>query len=426
MNKKLKILVLSQVAWDDKNSFGNSFSNIFKGISEIEIANIYCGFGSPSTPVVHSFFQVNEKGLIKNLLNSKSSSGQIVSNQIEFKEEEKKDLKKFKFFQKNRFLLFFWIRELIWFFGRWKSKELKKYVDDFQPDLIFLPLFYPAYMNKIGVYLKEYSGKKMIGYISDDHYSVNFSFLTFFNSIDRYFNRIYLKKAINQCELLYVISSIQKKEYDQIFSKNCKIVYKGANFTIQPAKREINKPIRFLYTGNLYAGRYNVLAEIGKVLSEKGKGELIIYTASPITNEIKNALNYSSIKLNGAIPYSEVQEQQKNADVLIHVESFENNNARLVRHSFSTKIVDYFEAGKCVFAAGQPYVASIDYLIENKAAIVATSINDIKNKIEYLVDNPNKINQLALQAWECGKKNHNISIIQSELLNDIKKIVYEI
>ena len=36
----MKILVLSSTPWTNDNSFGNSFSNIFEGIEDVEIANI--------------------------------------------------------------------------------------------------------------------------------------------------------------------------------------------------------------------------------------------------------------------------------------------------------------------------------------------------------------------------------------------------
>ena len=47
-------------------SVGNSFSNIFGGIENIEIANIYCGVGLPNTNLVKNFYQTNENEPITN------------------------------------------------------------------------------------------------------------------------------------------------------------------------------------------------------------------------------------------------------------------------------------------------------------------------------------------------------------------------
>ena len=74
----LRILILSNTPWDNSNSFGNSFSNIFFGIDDIEIANIYCRYGEPDNCIVKKYFQITEKSLIKNLKNSSSPSGKEV------------------------------------------------------------------------------------------------------------------------------------------------------------------------------------------------------------------------------------------------------------------------------------------------------------------------------------------------------------
>ena len=59
----MKILILSSTPWTKDNSFGNSFSNIFEGLEDVEIANIYCKYGKPETDLVSKFFQITEKSM---------------------------------------------------------------------------------------------------------------------------------------------------------------------------------------------------------------------------------------------------------------------------------------------------------------------------------------------------------------------------
>lgn len=54
---KLRILIVSNTPWDDSNSFGSSFSNIFGGNEHYSIANIYCQQGLPNTQVCSRFFK---------------------------------------------------------------------------------------------------------------------------------------------------------------------------------------------------------------------------------------------------------------------------------------------------------------------------------------------------------------------------------
>ena len=61
----MRILIVSNSPWRSDNSFGNSFTNIFEGISDIEIANIYCKYGKPQTTVASRFFKLQKKLLSK-------------------------------------------------------------------------------------------------------------------------------------------------------------------------------------------------------------------------------------------------------------------------------------------------------------------------------------------------------------------------
>lgn len=419
---------MSQNPWRDDNSFGNTFSNILEGINEFEIANVYFGAGLPNANFVSKYYQVNERLLIQNLISRKSKSGieihlDELNSQKDIIESTQNDLKKFSFFQKNRWMLFFWLRELIWFFGNWKSKELHKFIDDFKPDIVFLPLYPWVYMNKIGLYIHNYCKVPMVSYVSDDHYTLKqYSWNPFF-WIDRLIKRIYVKKVAIKASILYVISEIQKQDYDIAFNQDCKILFKGANFHGSPVITNVEKPINFLYTGNLYAGRSKILGEIGKALDLLQVGFLNIYTASPITNKIRNELSAKSIVLNGAVSYNQVLEIQAKAHVLIHVESFEKKFAYLVRQSFSTKIVDYLKAAKCIFAVGKPYVASIDYLHKNNIAIVATSESQIYERLLEISNDLNKIQEYSIKAWDFGLVNHDINTIQSNLLLDIQHLI---
>ena len=115
----MKILVLSSTPWTNDNSFGNSFGNIFEGIPDIEIANIYCKYGKPNTNLVSRFFQITEKSIFRNLKNPKVPSGQEV-----FMDEsvptDVVEPKSANLARKKRWVIMFWARDLIWKFGRWK------------------------------------------------------------------------------------------------------------------------------------------------------------------------------------------------------------------------------------------------------------------------------------------------------------------
>ena len=71
----MKVLILSNTPWREDNSFGNSFSNIFGNIPNLEIANIFFKYGEPDNNIVKRYFQITEKSLINNLKDKTQPSG---------------------------------------------------------------------------------------------------------------------------------------------------------------------------------------------------------------------------------------------------------------------------------------------------------------------------------------------------------------
>lgn len=429
-----RILIISRTPWRNDNSFGNSFTNIFEGIPNFEYANIYCLSGVPDSDICSQYYQVTEKMLVRNLFNEESRPGIKVlfepvapDNSTGVVDSNKNKIMDFA--KKQRWQVLFWGRELIWKAGRWKSPELNSFIDDFNPDLIFLPLYYQHYMNDIGLYVKNRTCKKMVAYVSDDVYTWKQSSFSPLYWIDRYFKRRKIKLSLDHTELLYVISRLQQTVYQCIFRIPCKVLHKCGDFSgVAPVKKQIDKPIKFVYTGNIGGGRWKTLAMIGEALNKINKNgvkaQLDIYTLTPLTNSMKEKLDDGgNIFLKGSLSASQVRIVQKAADALVHVESFERKYLLEARLSFSTKIVDYLHQARCIFAVGSRKCASIDYIETNDAGIVAAEENEIYEKLRMLVDTPSVVREYGYKAYACGAKNHQSERIKVMLKSDLLSIM---
>lgn len=428
----MKILILSNTSWRNDNSFGNSFSNIFGGIDNIEIANIFCRYGEPNNSIVSRYFQITEKSLITNLVDKRVPSGKEVfinkNSAVKLNSEEKMFVNHIR---KIRLQAYYWVRDFIWLIGRWKSRELKEFVDDYNPDIIFQPLYYSLYLNDIALFLNNYTKVPMVCYVSDDNYTLHQFSLSPLYWVDRFMKRIKIKKVIEHCEYMYVISDIQKREYEKCFKKECRVLTKGADFLNRPPlKEKINIPMKFVYTGNIGGNRWKSLALIGKALEKINnsdvKAQLYIYSMTPITGKMQTALNIaSSAFFMGGVSQEKIKKIQREADVLVHVEPLDLSGRLAVHQSFSTKIVDYFHAARCIFAVGTADTASINYLIKNDAAIVAITENQILDRLNEIINHLGIVNEYAEKSWDCGKRNHQIGKIQDELFNDLKRLLKE-
>ncbi|WJE46141.1 hypothetical protein QRD90_18170 [Peribacillus frigoritolerans] len=188
------------------------------------------------------------------------------------------------------------------------------------------------------------------------------------------------------------------------------------------------KPIEIVYTGNISYGRWKTLARVAEFLavinSDYTKAILNIYSQNTINTEIDRAININNASyFRGSVSYNEVKKILNKADIVLHVESFENKYANATRLSFSTKIIDCMESGSCIMAIGPENLASISYLINNNCALVATDAHQINQLILTVIENPKVITQKAAALNEFAKKNHDIKTIQNMLDNDFKRLL---
>jgi glycosyltransferase involved in cell wall biosynthesis len=149
--------------------------------------------------------------------------------------------------------------------------------------------------------------------------------------------------------------------------------------------------VRFVFTGTLAPNRWSCLRMIGQALdSLAGEGleaELLVYAFPEEWKQLENRNLPRSVKLAGTAPPGEVARLQAEANVLVHVESFDASSRAYTRLSLSTKIPQYFMAGRCVLAVGPAEGASIRYVSESGAGVAVTddSIDALRNALRLLI-----------------------------------------
>lgn len=427
----MKILIVSNSPWRSDNSFGNSFSNIFEGILDLEIANIYCKYGKPQTKAATRFFQITEKSLIKNLLKG-TPSGQEVEQDDTVADTPDQGEAAFNKIKRHKSIPMYWARAMIWKIGRWKSKELISFLDDFKPDLLFIPVYYSHYLHDINRFILKRYHIPALGYVSDDVYTLKQFSLSPFFWIDRLILRPKMKKVFSWCKTVYVISETQRREYAAIFGDKFKVLTKCASFSDEnkPAPKTPQKPLKLLYAGNVSHGRFLILSKLASDIArqngEMQKFELHVYTSTPLSEQQKASLQIeNSAYLHPPVSYAEILEIQKNSDILVHAEAFDLKERLATHQSFSTKIVDYLSSNRCILAIGSETCASIQYFIENGCAAVAKTPSEIETRLSELYASPSALQEYAEKAWQSGKAHHERTQMQKDLLCELQNAVGE-
>lgn len=149
-----------------------------------------------------------------------------------------------------------------------------------------------------------------------------------------------------------------------------------------------------------------------------------VFTTATITDEINVALNRGqSSRIKGALPYEDVKRVLKEADIVLHVESFEPKQIKSTRLSFSTKIIDCMQSGSCLMAIGPQNIASIDYLKNIEGPIVVTEISRIGETLSNLIKKPENILSKANSLQKYAMKQHDINIVHERIQRDFSDLL---
>ena len=125
----------------------------------------------------------------------------------------------------------------------------------------------------------------------------------------------------------------------------------------------------------------------------------------------------------GPVPPSEVARIQSEADLLVHAEATDLKNRLTVRHSFSTKLVDYMAAARPILAYGKADSASIRHLRDNAGAMVAESPDELYEKLTAVMHDGNALRKLSLRAYLCGRMHHERTDIRDTLTRNLAELM---
>ena len=420
-----KVLAISLSAWRSDSGI-HTQTDLFKFWEPDKVAQIYTRTDTPNTPVCSKFFQISENAIIRSVLSRKPVGREVQNGSASDTKALTAEQKLYTKAHKKKSWLMTLIREIVWSLGKWKTAALDRFVADFDADVYFIPIYPVIYTAKIQRYILKKFPKPYVCYLADDNYSYLPCGKNVFAYIHRFFLRRYVKKLAKNCDEMFTITKIEAEDTDRLFGTHSVVLTKGIDYsTLYFQEKEHTYPIRMVYTGNLLIGRASSLVAISKALKEINRdGEvatLDIYSPTVLDDATMKWLNSNGCYFRGVVPKEQVAEIQRNADVVVFVESLESRHRFDARLSFSTKLTDYFASGKCIFAIGDDRIAPIQYLQENDAAVIATDYAEIQEKLEGLLKDGSRIGAYGRKAFECGKRNHEHSAIKKVFTETIQK-----
>lgn len=423
-----KLLIVSRLVWDD-NSNSNTLTNFFSGYDPEKIARIYIETKHPRTKCCHHFYQISEISLLKKIVRRNTKTGFIIDTLNEPYQVQKKDelgeQRLMSFARRHRMRILTYLRDVLWSFNGWKSRELTEFVKDFDPDILWLDGSPLILMNRLNNYVSSISNKPSVTFLMDDVYT----FKSCPSLIDRFYKiilRKHVRETVHKASHVFVASPKMKQEYDDIFGINSTFIAKGIHYDELTRQSGImTDTIRMVYFGNLLIGRLQsliLIAEAIKRAKDLGlKVCLDIYSADSISvKDRKSLMTCENVRLMDPVPYQEVSSIMETCEVVVFVEALTGTKKNIARLSFSTKIVDYIGSGKCIFAVGPDDSAPIEYLRDNRIALVASNKEQVFDNLMSL--NSEIIREYSQRVNEFGHDNHDISKTQKVIYDKLYEV----
>lgn len=417
----MNILILGNSTWDDTNSVGNTLSNWFEDWENTKVSFMYNRDALPNNNCCSRYYTVSPTDIIKHILTpwkiGKEFSIYEISKGLRNNTEEDA-LNTMNGFKRYLAKL---VVDTLYASNIWFNKKAKKFIADTNPDIVFLFAISDAYRYNIVKYIKKNTNAKIVEFIADDMY---IQYCEGNNLLNRILKKRY-PRLLKMADKLYGASELLCRGYSKEFNLDISPLYKGC--VISAPRTSVNNPLQIIYAGNLQWGRADIISQFVEtlnVINKNGiKAVLSIYSNSYVDDATRSKLNSKfGSTLYKAIPYEDVKRLMSSSDIVLHVESFSEEQIKLVHYSFSTKIIDCLQSGSTMMVVGPKGISSVEYARNIPGAIVVDDIDKLPITLSKLCCTPSDIVNRASHINAFAKSNHLLSQVRKNLQLDFNKI----
>lgn len=430
----MKILLITDEEWNDIVMGNNVLTNWFCGY-DAEFAQIYCSPGLPYNTTCHRYFQISDLQMVRSLYTSQRA-GHIIqkpTNEFEIEQSKQNAKRKGYYVWLKRLSLYIntpmvMLRDAIWIFGRYDKSSIKQFVEEFQPDLVYCPRLFTPKLMRLERIVSKMTKAPFVAFTADNESSLHcYSWSPLF-WLRRLAIHYAFKKHVRLYRHYFTFSEEQAQDYNLEYGIPTSCLYKSGDFSDCFTPKQVNNPIRMVYAGRLYCNRWKTLAAIGAALEQLNNEKLLmtldIYTADVMTKTQKLTLGgYKFVKVHSAITPEQLRHEYKQADIALHVESFDKRFRATTHYSFSTKIIDLMASTCAILAICWEKHSGFVYLKSHDAAFCVSDNNEILPLLQRICQDPTQIQRYAERAWLCGVNNHTTKHIQGQLKETFEKVI---
>ena len=428
-----RVLVISHNPFSDTQNNGKTLSAFFAGWPPQQLAQLYFTMDTPDFTVCDRFFRITDLDMLKKAFGRPAtSSGRITQAGRAQLGVQKSNLHRSRAYRLVRDIFqarlpsALLARSAFWTRSRWQTAELTRWLDDFDPQVVFFQSSNCTFAFDIVQTISDERGIPLVMETTDDYVtwypSISPAAWLYHRSIERAY-----AAAVNRASTVFAIGGRMAEEYQRRFGGSWRTAMNSVDVAEPPIESgpapDRVEPLILHFAGNVGLNRWQVLAAIGNALAELRErhgrqAKLEVYSLQEPDAKVLAALDIPGhCEFLGARDSEFLAKRRRASHFLVHVESFDRKNRRVARLSISTKIPEYMAAGRDILAVGPADVASIDYLSSEQAGTVVTSADprQIAEAIESAVADPERLAAQRRTAHQLVLANHLKSAIAADI-----------
>lgn len=404
----MRTLIISHNVFSTAESMGKTLSAYFSGFNPDDLSQFYIHSQVPTSGVCHNYYRITDKEAICSIVGFKCGTSFTAANidcgRVDSRTDSGVSAALYQKARKRTPLIYI-VRNLWWKLARWNSRSFRRWVDDFNPDCIFLASGDYAFIYNIARKIAKSRNIPLYVSCMDDYYIFNKNGDTKLGRLQHCLFMKAVRKTIEYASAIFCICEKMSEDYSSLFQKKCITIH--TPFSISESIK-VDKKVKISYLGNLGLGRDGQLIAIGQALKKLGlcPNYVDVYSSESRKEILDGMCEKNGIHFHGAVSAEEVETIMKESMAIIHTESFDDRSRRNVRYSVSTKIADSLASGTCIFAYGPEEIASMSYLKKSKAAICCTASSDLEVKLRELIQNTDLRNRTVECALYLARANH--------------------
>ena len=299
-----------------------------------------------------------------------------------------------------------WLRPCVegWSIYSPLGSVLQRQLRELRPDCVYA-LLGNYYMTRLVYTACQQLDIPLFVHVTDDFVTSLYKDLPLAGRLQKASDQ-WFRRAVQYASGLAAISPIMADEFESRYGKP------WSWFTTlidadeyRPEPRSADGTVRFVFAGNLGLQRWRTLRELalalrGLQMNHGLESRLAIYTSYDQLDQHRAALDIRPVtQLEGWRSPDQLPAIFRDADVLVHVESFDPAVADYTKLSFSTKLSQYMMAGRCVLAIGPESLASMQIIgREGAGALIhSASAAEMADPLAALISSVSR-------REECGRK----------------------